>query len=133
MTNFERMMTCKTPEEFAYIFSRLKTFALYANGKLLNQSPSDFLEWLNKENNSLDATIIFDTSLRPCPECGSIDIKLVTLSEEGEWIEINKGDSFSHCHYRCPNCGYMKLSNDRVIGSDRWSENQIEALLVWNF
>ena len=133
MTNFERMMKCKTPEEFAYIFSRLKTFALYANGRLLNKSPGDFLEWLNKENNSLDATIVFDASLRPCPKCGSTDIKLVTLSTDGTFIEVNKMPSFSHCHYRCTNCGHMELSNDKVMGSDKWSENETEARLIWNY
>ena len=133
MTNFERMMKCKTPEEFAYIFSRLKTFALYANGRLLNSSPSDFLEWLNKESNDLDRMIVFDNNIRKCPICGSTDIRLVTISDSGETIEIKEGDSFNWCYYVCHDCRHGGFVNETVIGSSDWPKNQTEALLVWNF
>ena len=71
MTNFERMMQCKSAEDLAYTYKRLHQYEIYANGKLMNSTPANFLEWLNKESDDLDDKL-FETKLINCPRCGAI-------------------------------------------------------------
>ena len=132
MTNFERLMACKTQEEFTYAYCRLKQYAIYANGRLLDSSPSDFMEWLNKESDVTDINTAFNMKLNKCPKCGSNDIQLVYINDNGEVIKINKDSKFNYCFYKCMNCNHAETEEERVISSSRWPKNQIEALLVWN-
>lgn len=112
MTNLERLQKLKTPEEVAYVHFKLQHQAIYAEGRLLMNNPSDFVAWLNKESGNDDDSI-FDNKLSKCPKCGS----LPTL------VECPINHSFN---YHCYGCGFSKYNP--------WNlpKNQFEALIEWN-
>lgn len=56
MTNGERIRACSN-EQFASLYYNLKEWALYSekeNRRLLNDTPEDFLIWLNKETEDFE-------------------------------------------------------------------------------
>lgn len=111
MRNFERIKNCETPEEITYVFEKLKSIAIYANGRLLNSTPDNFMEWLNKESDDLDKEI-FNMRLKKCPRCGS----LPALQEyvDGTFL------------YHCYGCGFNRYDYDKVPRSE------LAARLQWN-
>ena len=117
MTNFERITKCKTPEEFAYAFMRLNHYAIYANGRLLDSSPNDFMEWLNKETDSVDISIVFNSDIRSCSKCGCIP----ELKNE-----------FNTIWYQCPNCNNIAKNEDNN-GNMMESRSELEVRLIWNY
>lgn len=62
MTNGEIIRTCSN-EELVKVYYNLQTWAIYSGGKnnrLLNDTPEDFLIWINKEADDIDMETIFD-------------------------------------------------------------------------
>ena len=115
MTNFERILQYKTPEEIAYIHHRLKEYAIYANGRLLDSSPDDFLEWLNA--NSDDSDYIFNMEPMPCDKCGSQLLEI---------IDTPYTDNGSKS-IRCTKCGYFVVP--KYLD---YPKTKVGALLLWN-
>jgi len=128
MTNFERMMQCKTPEEFTYVYERLKQYVLYANGKLLNNNASDFLEWLNKEIDDVDIDIAWNNNPMKCPKCGASNPNIIRYDNEGNIVIINENDISDYYLYKCSKCSYIAFPENT-----RFPKTKIEALLVWNY
>lgn len=117
MTNFERFTKCETPEEFTYVFMRLQQYAIYANGRLLDSSPNDFMEWLNKETDELDIDIVFNSNIKPCHRC--------------EYIPELKNE-YGEMFYQCPNCN-LRAKNEDNNGNKMESRSELEARLIWNY
>lgn len=111
MTNFERLTNLKTPEEMTYVHCRLQQWAIYAEGRLLSDSPIDFLTWLNKETNKED-NVIFDMNPVKCPKCGN-NPSIVKYPDNS-------------IHYHCDKCNYNKYNSLDYI------ETKLEALIEWN-
>lgn len=62
MTNGDIIRTCND-EELVKVYYNLKQWALYSGGennRLLNNSPEDFLLWINKEADDIDLRTIFN-------------------------------------------------------------------------
>jgi predicted Zn-ribbon and HTH transcriptional regulator len=98
-----------------YVHQRLKEWAIYAEGRLLNDSPDDFLKWLNENSDNSD--YIFNMEPNPCPKCRSEFLEVIDTPYTDNGCKS----------VRCTKCGYYVIPDYLEFPKTR-----IGALLLWN-